>query len=243
MGDLKETSAGPGPKGQPVTTDEEAAYMERKRAESNARRRKHHHTGEVVGVQLTAMNDITTVLLCFLIVSVTSDPLNITAEATMQLAQSSADLQPGADSVPIVISRKSIAVDNRAIASVNCTIDRADCTAQDFERLNKCETDPGEEICGREIKLWIDAQDKERSDPNSLVIEPLRRELDEIVKQQIAEDEALGRKFKGVVTLVADKEVPFRLLMEVIYTAGKVGMKGKGGLSEFRFAISKVGDE
>ncbi len=215
-------------------------WEERKKAEAIARR-KARLGEEKVGLTITSLMDIMTILLVFLIISATSDPLNVTQGLHLQLANSTADVTPKDDSIPIIITRAHIVLDNKAIVAVNCTIDGGECTEPDFEKLNKCEANPMDDICHKEIKFEVDKQDKEKSDPNSLIIEPLRKELDRLVKQQIQENEALQRKFKGIVTLVADKEIPFRLLMEVIYTAGKVGVRGKGGLSQFRFAIMKTG--
>jgi len=224
--------------GGSVSSEDE--WKLRKQEEAQARRRKRMGTGKT-GLTITSLLDIMTILLVFLIISATTDPLNVTQGLHMQLAKSTADVSPKDDSIPILVTRTHIVLDNKPVVSINCTIDKGECTDQDFEKLNACETNPGDEICRKEIRFEVDKQDKEKSDPNSLIIEPLRKELDRLVKQQISEDEALGRKFKGIVTLVADKEIPFRLLMEVIYTAGKVGVKGKGGLSQFRFAILKTG--
>ncbi|MBM4354046.1 MAG: hypothetical protein FJ109_09675 [Deltaproteobacteria bacterium] len=211
------------------------------KVEDAQERRKKRLYDEKLQLSITSLMDIMTILLFFLIISSTTDPLNVIQTAAMQFATSTADVSPKDDSIPILITRRHIVLDNKPVVAVSCTVDKAECTDQDFERLNQCEVKPLDEVCKKEFRFEVDKQDKEKSDPNSLVIEPLRKELDRLVKQQIAEDEALGRKFKGVVTLIADKEIPFRLLMEVIYTAGKVGVKGKGGLSQFRFAIMKTG--
>jgi len=218
----------------------EETWKGQKQEEALARRRKRGGSDKL-SLTITSLLDIMTIMLVFLLVSITSDPLNVKQDTYMQLAPSTANVSPKDDSIPIVITKEHIILDNNAIVQVNCTVDKGECTKADFEKLNVCDTDPTDEICRKEVLFEIDKQDKEKSDPNSLIIEPLRKELERLVKQQIAEDEALGRKFKGIVTLIADKEIPFRLLMEVIYTAGKVGVKGKGGLSQFRFAILKVG--
>lgn len=225
--------------GEAVDAAEEA-WKEQKQEEALARRRK-RGGGDKLSLTITSLLDIMTIMLVFLLVSITSDPLNVKQDTFMQLAPSTANISPKDDSIPIVITKEHILLDNKAIVQVNCTIDKGECTKTDFEKLNTCDADPTDEICRKEVIFEVDKQDKEKSDPNSLIIEPLRKDLERLVKQQIAEDEALGRKFKGIVTLIADKEIPFRLLMEVIYTAGKVGVKGKGGLSQFRFAILKVG--
>jgi biopolymer transport protein ExbD len=80
----------------------------------------------------------------------------------------------------------------------------------------------------------IDKSQK-RGGENSLYIQPLFDELTEEVSRhkQMA---ALRRKpFEGVVTIVADRTVPYRLLTEVMYTAGQAQ------LANFKFAIVKFG--
>ena len=44
----------------------------------------------------------------------------------------------------------------------------------------------------------------------------------------------LEREYKPVATIVSDKDIPFRLIAEVVHTAGMAG------LSELRFAIVKT---
>ncbi len=66
---------------------------------------------------------------------------------------------------------------------------------------------------------------------NSLYIQPLFDELTEEVSRQ-RQMAALQRKpFEGVVTIVADRTTPYRLLTEVMYTAGQAQ------LANFKFAI------
>lgn len=231
-----------------VQSAEDLAWEDAKKAEALERRRKRAGGDGELELAITSLMDIMTIMLVFLLVSITSDPLNVKQDSYMQLANSTASVTPKDDSIPIVITKQHIVLDNKPVVTINCSVDKSECTEDDFKKLNDCDKPPdnktqgrADEICGKSVLFEIDKQDKEKSDPNSLIVEPLRKELDRLVKQQIAEDEALGRKFKGVVTLIADKQIPFRLLMEVIYTAGKVGVKGKGGLSKFRFAILKVG--
>jgi len=211
-----------------------------KKAQALARRKKRR--GEKpLGLSITSLMDITTIIMFFLMMSGTSDPLNVTQGLKMQLANSTANVSAADDTITILVDRTHIVLDGKAVVEIDCTIDKGQCTDADFEKLNKCEASPDDEICSKEIRLEVNKQDKEKADPNSLIIEPLRKELDKLVKEQMTENEALGRKFKGVVTLILDRNIPFRLFMEVIYTAGKVGVKGKGGLSQFRFAIVRVG--
>lgn len=72
---------------------------------------------------------------------------------------------------------------------------------------------------------------QKRGGENSLYIQPLFDELTEEVSRQ-KQMAALRRKpFEGIVTIVADRTVPYRLLTEVMYTAGQAQ------LANFKFAI------
>jgi len=235
-------------------SEAELEEMELKKQQSAERRAKHGGE-EKVSLTITSLLDIMTIMLVFLLVSVTSDPLNVKLGADMQLAGSTADITPMSDSIAIQVTKGNIIVDSKNVVDIRCQIGGEPCTVEDWEKMNRCEDarDPGDAasgkapsdgrfdpICVKEVRFFVDKQDKEGASKDSMVIEPLRKALEQLVKRQMDEDEQLGRKFKGVVTLVADKEIPYSLLMEVLYTAGRVGVKGKGGLSQFRFAIKKM---
>lgn len=78
---------------------------------------------------------------------------------------------------------------------------------------------------------------KKRGGENSLHIQPLFDQLNKSVEhhKRIA---AIRRKpFDGVATLVIDRTVPYRLLTEVMYTAGQAQ------LSNFKFAVIRFSRE
>jgi len=194
------------------------------------------------GLAITSLTDIMTIQLVFLIMSLTSDPLNVTVNSAMQLALSSAENAPKMDSIPIIVTKEKIIVDNKGVANLTCSIGKDPCDTTVFRDINFCETEPNKpeigDICSKTFTLAVDKLHKERSDVNSMVIQSLLDALKDAVEQQMEQNRELGRKFKGTVTLVVDKEIPFRVLMEVIYTAGRVEVEGKG-LSKFRMAIAR----
>lgn len=233
------SDAGSAPVG-PMRQDspEEIAALAAKKAQGG---RKLYQEGET-GLTITSLMDIMTIQLVFLLVSLTSDPLNVTVNSAMQLAMSSAENAPKTDSIPVIVTKEHILVDSKAVADLTCTIDKDPCDTTTFQKINLCELTPeapdADGICSKTFSLAVDKQHKERSDATSLVIQPLLEALNTAVENQVRENEQLGRKFKGTVTLVVDKEVPFRVLMEVIYTAGKAHYNDQG-LSRFRLAISR----
>jgi len=192
------------------------------------------------GLTITSLMDALTIMLVFLLVSIVSDPLNITQGEAMRLANATAEDSPASDTIAIAITKESILADQEHAVDIECIIEGSKCTKKDMGALNECEDDPTGDICNKKIEFKISKQDKENANPNSLVIVPLKKKLDKLVKRQIEQLEMRqNKKFEGIATLIVDKEIPFRLLTEVIYTAGRVGDPRRGGLAKFRFAVMK----
>jgi len=84
----------------------------------------------------------------------------------------------------------------------------------------------------------VDASSKPEG-ANGMLIAPLKAALDEKVKQ-LKHLEALnpeGMPFTGELSVIADQHVPYRLLMEVLYTAGQAE------LSNYRFVVIQSSGE
>ena len=65
--------------------------------------------------------------------------------------------------------------------------------------------------------------------------EEIKRLKEEVQKQKKIAKYNPAAAFKGVVTIVADQNMSFRLLSEVMYTAGQAEF------SKFKFAVVKKG--
>jgi biopolymer transport protein ExbD len=143
-------------------------------------------------LNITAMMDMMTILLVFMLISFSSESANITQSDQLRLA-SSGTAKEVVESVSVTLTKSAILVEGNAIADVH---DGA-----------------------------IDASDKQSGDVNGLVITPLlnalvaRAELD----KKIADMK--GEMFEGAATIIADKATPYRLLTEVMYTAGEAQYK------------------
>ena len=170
-------------------------------------------------LNINSLMDIMTILLVFLLVSITSDPLSVKQDDFLMLAKSSANYNPE-DSVPITVTKQSIIVDHKSIVKVDCNRNGQICQPEDYKEVGNSYT--------------IGKSFKEDGNEASFLIEPLFKKLDELVKQQKEEAKELEREFKAVATLVCDKEIPFRLIAEVVHTAGMAG------LGDLRFAIVKT---
>lgn len=191
--------------------DPDFAKKERKAARSNALEG---------GLNINSMMDIMTIMLVFLLVSITSDPLSIKQDDFLKLANSTVDHDPE-DSVPITVTKQAIIVDNKKVVKVDCAKSGQICQGEDYK-------DPGNTYS-------IGKSFKEDGSEASFMIVDLHKKLEEIVKQQKEEAKELGREFKPVATIICDHEIPYRIISEVVYTIGMAG------LSDLRFAIIKGG--
>lgn len=68
---------------------------------------------------------------------------------------------------------------------------------------------------------------------DSLYITPLFDSLTEATKKKKREKQLLKQQYEPVATIIADQATPYRLITEVMYTAGQAE------LSKFKFAIIK----
>ena len=170
-------------------------------------------------LNINSLMDIMTILLVFLLVSITSDPLSVKQDDFLALAKSSANYNPE-DSVPITVTKKAIIVDNKSIVKVDCNHKGQICQDEDYKEAGNSYT--------------IGKSFKEDGSEASFLIEPLQKKLDEIVKQQKEDAKMLEREYKAVATIISDRDIPYRLFAEVVHTAGMAG------LADLRFAIVKT---
>jgi biopolymer transport protein ExbD len=201
-------------------------------------RKKKEGPEESAGVQMTSLMDIMTILLVFLLVSITSDPLNIQQNDDLVLAKSTADDKPK-DSIPVTVNKRSILADKALVAQVSCKLGAQPCSPEDFARKAKCAAPkatcaPDEQRRLDSMYFYVDKRHKEDGSDKSYLIEPLQKELEKLVKQQKEENAVLQKEFEGITTVICDESIPFRLLTELVYSAGKAG------LYDIRFAILKT---
>lgn len=209
--------------------------------EKALQRRKARRAGEKQwAFTITSLMDAMTILLIFLLVTLTSDPLNVKQDSHLLLARSTAPIDPE-DAISITIKKTFIAVDRKEVVRVDCRLPGgAACTEDMIKRRTFCDVHPGK-CSPAEIKLlnsmffYIDKTSKENGDEDSFVIVPLLGALEERVKQRHAEirEIDIGEKFKPIANIICDRDIPLRLVEEVVHTAGVAG------LSSMRFAIVK----
>jgi biopolymer transport protein ExbD len=188
---------------------------------------------------ITSLMDALTILLIFLLVTLTSDPLNIKQDSHLLLAKSTAPVDATEHAIPVTVKKGFIAVDQKEVVRIDCRLaDGRTCTNDIIERRTFCDMYP--EQCDENEKKLLETMKfevaktyKENGDENSFLIVPLYNALEEKVKEQQQENKELGREFKGIVDIIADRDMPFRLITEVVHSAGQAG------LSTMRFAVIK----
>ncbi len=230
--------------------------IQKRKTQRQAARRGRRGGGKE-GLTITSLMDALTILLVFLLVSITSDPLNVKQDDNLLLARSTVDYSPGDDSIPIVVTKQHIIVDNATVVQVECTLDGRMCTNEplegtaaaevkpdgDIQALNYCSELPAPDDCSPEdmerlgrMRFRVDKSYKQDGNEEQFLILPLHKKLQQLVKNQKEENLALGREFRGVTTIISDASVPFRMLAEVVHTAGMAE------LSDIRFAVVKTSD-
>ena len=142
----------------------------------------------------------------------------------------------------VALTPTSIRLGTEVVVDVVCRIGDRDCTDAEIQALDDCQNVPEASPC-TDTLLKIPFEFKEGFDPSALIVAPLYKRLARLWRDIVLAAEARREKATGRVILLVHPAVPFRILMEVIYTAGKVGIKGYGGLSEFHFQTHPPGIE
>lgn len=170
---------------------------------------KHRKVGqreefETVQLNMLPMMALFTIILCYLLKSYSTDPVQITPTPGTLLPESSTDLSPQ-EAVHVAISDRVILVEDQKVADVKN---------------------------GRVL-----AEFKKDRNPASMYIAPLYDALKKAGDRQKMFARYNKKKqelqFKGLLTIIADKRIPFRLLTEVLYTAGQAEY------GAYKFAVIK----
>lgn len=159
--------------------------------------RKNAREPEIDFLNITAMLDLMTIILVFLLKSMAASSAAIPQSDDLRLPQSVMVGEPADEGVVVVVSKTQILVGEDASPVVTLP--------------------PREQMA----QSGIDAKHK-RSGANDLYIVPLANAL-----QHAREIDKAVRAAKGLdprtseAIIVADKTTPYRLLMEVLYTLGQ----------------------
>lgn len=187
-------TAGGGGSSRPPTP--KASVVRFKAALRKARRRNAREP-EIDFLNITAMLDLMTIILVFVLKTLAASTTSIPQSEDLQLPVSIMTAEPGEDGVVIRISKTQITVGEDAEAVVSYA---------DTKQLGQ---------------TGLDARHK-RNGPNDLYIQPLA-----LVLQRYRDNDKRYREYKNKdsstsdAIIVADETTPYRLLFEVLYTAGQ----------------------
>jgi biopolymer transport protein ExbD len=147
---------------------------------------------EINFLNITAMLDMMTIILVFLLKSMSQTSASIPQSPDLTIPKSILTSEASQEGVPVLISKSQIVVDNQPILPV-----------------------PADATHGVEGK-------HKRGGPNDLYIVPLAttlqswRDRDKAVRAATGKDPSFSEAI-----IIADKDTPYRLLVEVLFTLGQ----------------------
>lgn len=157
--------------------------------------RRNAHDHEVNFLNITAMLDIMTIILVFLLKTLGESSAAVPQSDDLRLPASIMKKAPAQEGVLVTISKSQILVGDDKVLSL-----------------------PGRESLAQ---AGVDARFK-RSGPNDLFIVPLGNALMAARKTDVAVRRAKGLDpSSSEAIVIADKGTPYRLLMEVLFTLGQ----------------------
>ena len=163
----------------------EAIWQEKQKAKKEKRRRRKTERDKLL---INSLMDAFTIILCFLMKSFGSDPVQIRQSDELMLPRTSEEEKGLEDAIVIAISKRAIMVQDNKVADL-----RDGAVDESLKR---------------------DGQD-------GLLINPLLDALKERVQHLKMLAARTNNPFEGMALVVADSKTSYRLLTEVLYTAGQ----------------------
>ncbi|MCA9538066.1 MAG: biopolymer transporter ExbD [Myxococcales bacterium] len=174
-----------------------ASEADRQRKERKARRLP---DGEAT-VTINSLMDAMTIILVFLLMNYSIDPLRIDSGEDLKLPASTTEISPE-PSASVTVTAKGIVVNDKVVVELHDGL--------------------------------VDKADK-AGDENSLNVTPLFDALNDEAARQKEMARLSGSRFDGVLTVIAHEETAYRVITEVLYTAGQAEFQ------KFKFAVLKGG--
>lgn len=174
-------------------------WLDKHQQEVKKERAKRRSNLDTAGVTITSLMDAMTIILVFLLMNYSVDPIRVDASDDLRLPPSNTEINPQA-SASITVSAVGIVVNDKVVVPVkDGTVDKA------FKG----------------------------GDENALQIQPLFEALNEAAQTQKEISQRIGSKFEGLLTVIAHQETTYRLITEVLYTAGQAEFQ------KFKFTVLK----
>jgi len=184
----------------PSMSQMDAAWAAKKKAKKD--KRAAGRETEKQKLNINSLMDAFTIILCFLLKSFGSDPVQIRESDDLKLPRTTSE-DGLVDATVIGISSRSIQVNDRKVADLrNGAVDES----------------------------------MKRDGQEGLMINPLYDALKEVVQHlKMIKARTGGGKFEGEALVVGDKNTNYRLISEVLYTAGQAEFQ------KFRFVAAEGG--
>lgn len=182
----------PGGPGGPPPARQKPASMAKYKRELRKAITKNRHEAEIDFLNITAMLDMMTIILVFLLKSMSASSASIPQSGDLSIPKSVLTTEASQEGVAVLISKSQIVVDDNVICPV-----------------------PADATHGVEGKY-------KRSGPTDLYIVPLAnslqswRERDRQVRLATGKDPSASEAI-----IIADSGTPYRLLTEVLFTLGQ----------------------
>ncbi len=144
---------------------------------------------EITYLNIVAMMDVMTIILVFLLKSVSFSTTTITGTDTLALPYSTTQVAP-LETVKIYVTKSGIVVEDKLVAKL---------------------------AGGVVEKSMIDER-------NDYLIPALKEAVAKEVNRQLRLEKLGDRfKFQGNLSVLADKDTPYHVIMQVLYSAGQAG--------------------
>jgi biopolymer transport protein ExbD len=180
---------------------DELSRLRGKKAIRSFARKVADHEG-IRELNITPMMDMMTIILVFLLKSVTSTAAQTTQDANLVLAPSTTHMV-AKQAIQVTITKRVILVEGEAVAPINN---------------------------GR-----IDPAQK-RDGENGFYITSLVGTLQKLSGRERKVAELTSGKFESELMIVADRNTPYRLLTEILYSCGQAGYQN------YRLLVLKLRD-
>jgi biopolymer transport protein ExbD len=183
------------PQGGPPTQHEPRVSVVKYKAALRRAIRRNAGEPDINFLNITAMLDIMTIILVFLLKSLGEASTSVPQSDDLTLPNSIITTEPSQEGIVVTVSKSQILVGNDKVLSL-----------------------PGRESL---VQSGVDASLK-RNGPNDLYIVPLgnalqsARKTDKMIRQAKGLDPSSSEAI-----VIADKTTPYRLLVEVLYTLGQ----------------------
>lgn len=204
----------------PVITDEQRQRMLYKKLLRRKRRKERESAGEIKELNITAMMDMFTIILVFLLKSYSSSGVTMAASGEIAPPLSNTRLAPK-DTISVTITRCAAGSDK------GCRPGQGTVFVMDKQVLAYSDD-----------KISADAKD---GGENGMLILPIFEALKkEVDKSKYIAQYNPSAPFTGELSVIGDRQMPYRLLTEILYTAGQLE------LDSYRFVVIKKeggGDE